>query len=382
MSKTRREIIEKTDVLVIDEISMLHDYRLDMIDTVCRLVKAKPDVPFGGIQVVMSGDFFQLPPINRGESRQGGFVVNSQAWEELDPVICYLNQQFRQDDEDLRSILESMRGADLRRGHVEKLLARSEVESPDEDITELYTVNIDVDKVNERKLAQLEGDEYSYMQTETGAKNYVESLQRSILAPSVLKLKQGALVMAIRNSVEKKYVNGSLGIVKDFDYATNFPVVEFRSGKTVTMSPETWELRDGDKKRASISQVPLRLAWAITVHKSQGMTLDAAKMDLSKSFVEGMGYVALSRVRNLENLYLTGINRMALQISSEALRIDEVLRKKSARDKTKFEGEFANRKSKISEIIETAKETPRTWQDKLEKMREQHPNAYKSWSSL
>jgi hypothetical protein len=91
--------------------------------------------------------------------------------------------------------------------------------------------------------------------------------------------------------------------------------------------------------------------------------------------------VALSRVRNLENLYLTGINRMALQISSEALRIDEVLRKKSARDKTKFEGEFANRKSKISEIIETAKETPRTWQDKLEKMREQHPNAYKSWSS-
>ncbi|MCA9338407.1 AAA family ATPase [Candidatus Saccharibacteria bacterium] len=381
MSKTRREIIEKTDVLVIDEISMLHDYRLDMIDTVCRLVKAKPDVPFGGIQVVMSGDFFQLPPINRGESRQGGFVVNSQAWEELDPVICYLNQQFRQDDEDLRSILESMRGADLRRGHVEKLLARSEVESPDEDITELYTVNIDVDKVNERKLAQLEGDEYSYMQTETGAKNYVESLQRSILAPSVLKLKQGALVMAIRNSVEKKYVNGSLGIVKDFDYATNFPVVEFRSGKTVTMSPETWELRDGDKKRASISQVPLRLAWAITVHKSQGMTLDAAKMDLSKSFVEGMGYVALSRVRNLENLYLTGINRMALQISSEALRIDEVLRKKSARDKTKFEGEFANRKSKISEIIETAKETPRTWQDKLEKMREQHPNAYKSWSS-
>ena len=99
-----------------------------------------------------------------------------------DPVICYLNQQFRQDDEDLRSILESMRGADLRRGHVEKLLARSEVESPDEDITELYTVNIDVDKVNERKLAQ-QGDDTRYIQTRTGAKNYVESLQRSLLAP-------------------------------------------------------------------------------------------------------------------------------------------------------------------------------------------------------
>ena len=95
MAKGRREIIEKTDILIIDEISMLHDYRLDMVDEVCRLVRRK-DEPFGGIQIVMSGDFFQLPPVNRDGSREGGFVVNSSVWQELDPVIIYLDQQFRQ----------------------------------------------------------------------------------------------------------------------------------------------------------------------------------------------------------------------------------------------------------------------------------------------
>ncbi|HRQ86680.1 MAG TPA: AAA family ATPase, partial [Candidatus Saccharibacteria bacterium] len=95
LSKGRREIIEKTDILIIDEISMLHDYRLDMVDEVCRLARQK-DEPFGGIQIVMSGDFFQLPPINRGDSRAGGFVVFSKVWQELDPVVCYLDDQYRQ----------------------------------------------------------------------------------------------------------------------------------------------------------------------------------------------------------------------------------------------------------------------------------------------
>src|SRR5690606_35041988 len=114
-------------------------------------------------------------------------------------------------------------------------------------------------------------------------------LQRSVLAPPVLRLKKGALVMAVKNSAEKRYANGSLGIVVDFEPGTEYPWVEFFNGRTVCMLPDTWELRDGDKKRASISQVPLRLAWAITVHKSQGMTLDAARIDLRKAFVEGMG---------------------------------------------------------------------------------------------
>ena len=328
LSKTRRDVISKTDVLIIDEISMLHDFRLDMIDKVLRTVREN-DRPFGGIQLVMSGDFFQLPPVNRPNEQGGGFVVYSDAWQELQPAVLYLERQYRQNDEQLLEILTALRTGDVRRHHVEALLARTEIEPPDGDITELHTVNVDVDDINIQKLAELPGEERSYQQTTTGLKIYVENLQRSVLAPENLVIKLGALVMAVKNSPQKLYANGSIGTVVDFEPLTEYPVVEFRDGRRVTMVPDVWELRDGERKRASISQVPLRLAWAITVHKSQGMTLDAAKIDLRKAFVEGMGYVALSRVRDLDNLYLYGINRRALEVSPDALAIDEVLRQAS-----------------------------------------------------
>ena len=328
LSKTRRDVISKTDVLIIDEISMLHDFRLDMIDKVLRTVREN-DQPFGGIQLVMSGDFFQLPPVNRPNEQGGGFVVYSDAWQELQPAVLYLERQYRQNDERLLEILTALRTGDVRRHHVEALLARTEVEPPDGDITELHTVNVDVDDINIQKLAELPGEERSYQQTTTGSKIYVENLQRSVLAPENLVIKLGALVMAVKNSPQKLYANGSIGTVVDFEPLTEYPVVEFRDGHQVTMVPDIWELRDGERKRASISQVPLRLAWAITVHKSQGMTLDAAKIDLRKAFVEGMGYVALSRVRDLDNLYLYGINRRALEVSPDVLAIDEVLRQAS-----------------------------------------------------
>ena len=328
LSKTRRDVISKTDVLIIDEISMLHDFRLDMIDKVLRTVREN-DQPFGGIQLVMSGDFFQLPPVNRPNEQGGGFVVYSDAWQELQPAVLYLERQYRQNDEQLLEILTALRTGDVRRRHVEALLARTKIEPPDGDITELHTVNVDVDDINIQKLAELPGEERSYQQTTTGSKIYVENLQRSVLAPENLVIKLGALVMAVKNSPQKLYANGSIGTVVDFEPLTEYPVVEFRDGRRVTMVPDVWELRDGERKRASISQVPLRLAWAITVHKSQGMTLDVAKIDLRKAFVEGMGYVALSRVRDLDNLYLYGINRRALEVSPDALAIDEVLRRVS-----------------------------------------------------
>lgn len=381
VSKGRREIIEKADVLIIDEISMLHDFRLDMVDEACRLVRRK-DEPFGGIQVIMSGDFFQLPPINRGDSRAGGFVVHSNVWRELDPTICYLEEQHRQDDEVLLDILNAMRAGDVRRHHAEKLLERVDVEAPQDMIlTELHTVNIDVDRLNEVRLDELQGDELFYTQSTTGAANYVESLQRSVLAPATLRLKKGALVMAVKNATDRKYANGSIGTVIDFEEATEYPVVEFRSGRVVTMHPDTWELRDGDKKRASITQIPLRLAWAITVHKSQGMTLDAARIDLRKAFVEGMGYVALSRVKNVDSLYLTGINRMALQISEDAQNIDGTLRTRASNDSKKF--------AHLKENIEKRQKAPAPkkkpsggssgWAEKIAKMREVYPNAYMPW---
>lgn len=123
LSKGRLEIIENTDVLIIDEISMLHDYRLDMVDEVCRAVR-KSEEPFGGIQVIMSGDFFQLPPINNGRGRSGGFVFNSEVWHKLDPVICYLQEQYRQNDEQLIDILNSVRNGDVQQHHAEQLYLR------------------------------------------------------------------------------------------------------------------------------------------------------------------------------------------------------------------------------------------------------------------
>jgi hypothetical protein len=187
--------------------------------------------------------------------------------------------------------------------------------------------------------------------------------------------------MAVKNSPNKKYVNGSLGRVIDFEPGTDYPVVEFSNGKVVSMLPDSWELRDGDKKRASITQIPLRLAWAITVHKSQGMTLDRAKINLSKAFVEGMGYVALSRVKNLFSLHLSGINEMALRVSEEARSIDYSLRRKSIEDKNKFAHleELAQKRTDNGPVAGSNVKPVNSWSEKIAEMRKTYPNAYKPW---
>ena len=247
------------------------------------------------------------------------------------------------------------------------------------NLTELHTTNIDVDKINEQKLVELEGEEFHFAQTTTGAKNYVETLQKSVLAPELLRLKKGALVMAVKNAQNRQYVNGSIGEVIDFERLTDYPIVQFQNGKIITMVPETWEMRDGEKKRASIMQIPLRLAYAITVHKSQGMTLDAARIDLRKAFSEGMGYVALSRVRSLDRLYLLGINRTALMVSEEAQKIDFRLKNESLKAKKRFSHlKEVAKKREAGEIVEV-QPSKTTWAEKLEKMRQEYPNAYRAW---
>lgn len=377
--KGRRDTIRKTDVLIIDEVSMLHDFRLDMVDEITRKVR-EIDAPFGGMQVVLCGDFFQLPPVTRRDSRPGGFVVNSNVWQELDPAVCYLSEQHRQNDDEFLEILNAMRAGDIRRRHAEALLARRSAYDPFDEATELHTTNVDVDAINQARLQQLDGDARVYEMSTSGKSNYVDTLKRSCLAQEALVLKKGALVMCIRNNPEKRYANGSLGVVVGFEESTEHPVVELKNGRKITISPETWELRDGDKKRAALSQIPLRLAWAITVHKSQGMTLDAARIDLRKAFVEGMGYVALSRVRSLDTLSLAGINQMALCVSPEALTIDEVLRRRAAKDATRFEHLRAQAEERASKREAAAAAQPGSWTAKLAKMREKYPNAYRPWS--
>lgn len=376
LHKGRRDTIAKTDVLIVDEISMLHHYRLDMVDQIARKVRGR-DEPFGGIQVILCGDFFQLPPVTRGDQDPGQFVVTSEAWESLDPVICYLDEQHRQNDDEFLDILNALRSGDVRRRHAEILLKRQDTDLG--DVTELHTTNIDVDTINARRLAGLPGKEHTFDMSTTGKEVYVETLKRACLASEKLVLKKGALVMFIKNSPEKRFVNGTLGEVVGFEKTTGFPEVKLKNGKEITVLPESWELRDGDKKRASLAQIPLRLAWAITVHKSQGMTLDAARMNLGKAFVEGMGYVALSRVRSLDTLSLLGLNNMALKVSPVALDIDERLRRQSAKDAKRF----ASLQEKATARV--AKPEPKvkgTWTEKLAKMREQYPNAYRPWKEV
>ncbi|MBP9668193.1 AAA family ATPase [Candidatus Saccharibacteria bacterium] len=324
--KPRRENICETDILIIDEISMLHDYRLDMVNAILKKIR-KNNSPFGGIQLVMSGDFFQLPPVNRYDDEfKGGFVTESVAWRQAGLKICYLNEQHRQADEELSAILTAMRTNNLKRDQVQTLLNRIDAEAPSNEIvTKLYTTNRDVDIINKKELAKIKGKSYFYSQETEGTKHYVEVLRRAILAAPILELKKGAHVMSIKNSPDGKYVNGSLGEVVDFKYGD--PVVKFNNGNTVRIKTSEWNLADGEIVLASIEQIPLKLAWAITVHKSQGMTLDGAEIDLSRAFVEGMGYVALSRVKNLHSLYLKGLNKMAITVSSEAIEIDKMLQK-------------------------------------------------------
>jgi ATP-dependent exoDNAse (exonuclease V) alpha subunit len=327
MSKQRRDIINKADILVIDEISMLHDFRLDMIDDVLQQVR-EDSKPFGGIQVVLCGDFFQLPPINRRDSKSGGFIYGSEVWQRNSFTVCYLVDQYRQiNDTDYCAILNGIRAGQLNQSQLDALNARKiAVDDPFTTRTKLLTTNADVDVINQQHLDKITGKTYEYQMEAHGGKQFVETLKRSCLAPELLMLKKDAVVMCIKNAPNKSYVNGSLGVIVDFDKEDDSPIVQLTNGRRITMSPTSWELRDGDRVRASITQLPIRLAWAITVHKSQGMTLDSASIDLSNAFVEGMGYVALSRVRGFKDLILEGLNGMALKTSPIARQIDVELR--------------------------------------------------------
>ncbi|MCA9350033.1 AAA family ATPase, partial [Candidatus Saccharibacteria bacterium] len=314
--------LESTKVLIIDEISMLDGDRLDLIDQVCQEIRGE-EKPFGGLQVVLSGDLFQLPPVSRG--RQAKFVFESDVWSKLRLKICYLSEQHRQTGDQLLGILNAIRNRSLEPEHHSYLESRYiEDELPAKKIvTRLYTHNALVDQINQEQLNQIKDDQASYQLESHGNKRAIESMIANCLAPELLTLKVGAKVMFVANNPAERYHNGTLGKVVRFE-AGGYPVVATKD-REIVVTPFSWKMQDGERIVAEISQLPLRLAWAITIHKSQGMSLDAAEIDLSRSFEPGMGYVALSRVRSLEGVYIRGINDQALEVSPIVAKLDQKL---------------------------------------------------------
>ncbi len=325
---TLRKRYASIDTLVIDEISMLHGKRLDMVNEVCKLLR-ESDAPFGGLQLILVGDLFQLPPVNR-ESDLVDFAHTSAAWQELKPKVCYLSEQHRQQGDRLLDVLEAMRRGQVEDWHVATLEERiGRRPSAGTTVTRLYAHNADVDSINQRHLDAVTGRAEVFGMASHGPAAKVDQLKRSVLAPETLVLKAGAEVMFVANNFAGGYVNGSRGQVAGF--RGGLPLVQLQDGgRVIAVEPYAWALTEDGKKRAEVSQLPLRLAWAITIHKSQGMSLDAAEIDLSKSFTPGMGYVALSRVRSLDGVYLTGLNAMALRLHPDIFAFDAELRAASA----------------------------------------------------
>lgn len=345
----RRNLL-KTRVLIIDEISMLHAHRLDLIDQVAKAFRGN-SAPFGGMQVVMCGDFFQLPPVTkrnkppmpdpktfdqsdfensekvehlnmRDSYAKAEFATESKIWHEMQLRICYLDEQHRQDDRTFLRVLNDIRNSDVTEMTVEYLSERlnKDVEGYAKP-TRLFSHNADVDAINLRHLEELDGEGKEFFMTWRGSLGLTEGLRKSCLAPEVLNLKIGAQVMFVKNNWEAGFVNGTLGEIISFSNG-GMPVVRTFDGAEIMVVPEDWSVKEEERELAAITQLPLRLAWAITVHKSQGMSLDAAEIDLSRSFVPGMGYVALSRVRSLNGLKLMGMNQMALTVNQDVAEID------------------------------------------------------------
>ncbi len=317
-----RARILNAKVLIIDEVSML---AAELVDNVNRILQYAHDnlEPFGGIQVVFVGDFFQLPPVVRDGPTF--FAFQAESWTRAGLEVCYLTEQHRQEDKVFLEILAALRQGTYNEYHHSKILERKVPFTDGQHITKLFTHNADVDLINNGELEKIQGThKETYMMRSSGIPYMIENLKKSCLSPERLVLKVGALVMFTRNNFDQGFVNGTLGEVIGFD--RGLPIVRTKAGDEITADFMEWSIRDDDEELASLSQIPLRLAWAITVHKSQGMSLDSAAVDLSGAFEYGQGYVALSRVRSLSGLYLLGINNKALEMHPRVIEQDKKFR--------------------------------------------------------
>lgn len=338
--KYLKEHLENAQVLIIDEISMLHAKQLNLVNQVLKYFK-ESDEAFGGIQVIVAGDFFQLPPVGKNDERnRDKFCFMSDAWVEAKFRVCYLTEQHRQGNDYLNDILNAIRAQTINHEHRTALQATRHQEIGD-TYTRLYTHNMDVDSINFKHLNEIDNDPRQFDAQCDGNEKLIETLKSSVRAPEALTLKKHAKVMFVKNNFDMGYINGSLGEVISFEEDDEYgvlPKVKLTDGTTLVVEPETWSVdNEAGKTIASFQQIPLRLAWAITIHKSQGMTLEAAEIDLSHTFEKGQGYVALSRLKSLNGLRLKGFNEQALELDSLAIKADRRFQELSDEAETNFE---------------------------------------------
>ena len=338
--KYLKEHLENAQVLIIDEISMLHAKQLNLVNQVLKYFKDS-DEAFGGIQVIVAGDFFQLPPVGKNDERnRDKFCFMSDAWVEAKFRVCYLTEQHRQGDDYLNDILNAIRAQNIEQAHIQALEQTRQQDIGD-TFTRLYTHNMDVDNINFKHLNEIETESKQFDAVCDGNEKLIETLKSSVRAPEILNLKKHAKVMFVKNNFDMGYINGSLGEVicfeEDDDHGI-LPKVKLTDGTVLLVEPETWSVdNDAGKTIASFQQIPLRLAWAITIHKSQGMTLEAAEINLSHTFEKGQGYVALSRLKSLSGLRLLGFNSQALELDSLAIKADRRFQELSEEAETHYE---------------------------------------------
>lgn len=327
--KKRVEALLDADVLLIDEISMLHKKQFNLASKIISIAR-KDSRPFGGLQVIVIGDFYQLPPVSKNndeEADRDRFAFMSHTWVDCNFQVCYLSEQHRTKSTDLNDVLNAIRNDDVQDHHISILKSRM-LPAPSNQILNLYTHNENVDLINHTQLQTVPGDIYRYEAQLDGNEIQLKSLLSSIAASQKLELKVGTKVMFVKNEPDDGYANGTQGeiikFIPDEEYDPPFiPVVKTKCGQTIIAKPTTWEYEENDKVTASVKQIPLRLAWAITIHKSQGMSLDEANIDLSRVFEDGQGFVALSRLKTLEGLYIAGFSMKSLKLNPLAKKADK-----------------------------------------------------------
>lgn len=314
LKKERLKIIRTLDLLIIDEISMVRADLLDAVDMSLRTFR-RSDKPFGGVQLLMIGDAHQLSPVVKENERQymaqvypSPYFFHSKAIQKLDYITIELQKVHRQKDADFLEILNAVREDRITQGILQKLNSRVGAFDSDGDVIRLTTHNHQADEVNASKLAGLPGKPSLFEAEIEG-----EFPENSYPADSVLSLKKGTQVMFVRNDQEGRFYNGKLGIVESIT-ASGVVTVTDQDGMAIIVEPADWENIEYALEETSgeimpkvigtFRQLPLRIAWAVTIHKSQGLTFDKVIIDAGAAFAFGQVYVALSRCRTLEGISL------------------------------------------------------------------------------